>query len=323
MSNQLPLFSTRCTCRHLIVIICLFVLLIAVPATVLADEPNPDASGAGQCAMCHQTEYEEWQNSPHASAMTPLVHPDGSMECGESTEDCTCLSCHTTNFDPANQTFTHEGVTCEACHGAYVEGHPESGMMQLSVDSSVCSGCHVETHKEWSTTAHAKADVQCIGCHRSHSQDLRLANNQLCESCHRERLQDSGHVVHQQSEVTCVDCHTSPATKVANSGEVVTGEHSSGHTFKVVTDVCANCHGATFHNEDFVSNQQTTAHLASLPECPDDASGELASTKEANKTLQNMTIISLGIGIGVGGMIGIVLALAGTYIIQGRKKSDG
>ena len=29
-----------------------------------------------------------------------------------------CLSCHTTGYDDASAKYAHEGVTCEACHGA-------------------------------------------------------------------------------------------------------------------------------------------------------------------------------------------------------------
>ena len=156
------------------------VAVLALFSTVaFADAPIPLQEDPGQCALCHQAEVQDWQTSPHAGAMTSM-DPAALTQCQENQgTDCTCLSCHTSSFDPTAQTVPHEGVTCEACHGKFVEGHPENGEMKLSVDSSVCSECHTETHNSWENTAHAQAGVQCIGCHRSHTQNLRLDDEAL------------------------------------------------------------------------------------------------------------------------------------------------
>ena len=122
------------------------------------------------------------------------------LTCQDASDpNCDCLTCHTTSFDAATPMPDAAGVTCEACHGPLVTGHPESGEMPLDVDSSVCSDCHVDTHAEWQTTAHGEAGVQCIGCHKSHTQNLRLDDQKLCESCHSDRLLDSGHSAHAQA----------------------------------------------------------------------------------------------------------------------------
>lgn len=294
-------------------------LLLALSTAAWANAPMPQSEGPEKCALCHQGEVQEWQESPHANAMTPIdqAHP---AECadGES-EDCTCLSCHTTNFDPSSHTFSQAGVTCEACHGAYVEGHPANGVMQLDVDSSVCSDCHVETHQDWLNTPHAEAGVQCIGCHRSHSQNLRLADEALCKSCHRDRLLDTGHLAHSRVNINCIDCHTKPTTSLTNASLEMGGSPAPRHEFSVATEVCANCHGQTFHEDDaaMVANTAEGSAFGS----PADATVE-AQTQESNRWLQTATLLSMGLGVGLGLMVGIVFMLIIGYIYQRQRSSQ-
>ena len=103
---------------------CLVLLLsLLLPTALWAAPPIP--AGAEKCAKCHTQETDAWQNSPHAKAGMP-------------------------------------GATCEGCHGPYVEGHPEAGTMQLTVDSSICQDCHNSTYAQWQNSTHAQAGVQCI-----------------------------------------------------------------------------------------------------------------------------------------------------------------
>ena len=88
---------------------------------------------------CHSLEKESWQMSPHGQ-----VSADGQPV-----------------------------ATSATCHGEYVEGHPEKGMIPLATDSSACTDCHEQTAAEWKGTVHAEAGIQCISCHLSHTQDLR------------------------------------------------------------------------------------------------------------------------------------------------------
>ena len=106
-------------------------LMLILPATALANPPEPGYEGPEKCAECHSAETGAWMNSPHAKAM---AHLDESLQsvCDQDigAEGCTCLSCHTTDFNPADYTYAYGGVSCEACHGPYVEGHPKNGMMK-------------------------------------------------------------------------------------------------------------------------------------------------------------------------------------------------
>ena len=317
LSGMQPIITSNAT-RWAIALVAIGLFLLAAPA-VDADQPAP--VDPNTCALCHQEEVRDWQNSPHASALDALQgHED--LTCQDASDpNCDCLTCHTTGFDSAAPMPT-AGVTCEACHGPLVTGHPESGDMLLDVDSSVCSDCHVDTHAEWQTTAHGEAGVQCIGCHRSHTQDLRLDDQVLCESCHTERLQDSGHVMHSEAAVACVDCHTSPAaTAISLDGAMP----SPSHEFSVATAACQSCHSDTFRAESavaggadrdtsFVSTDQSAAKTA--------AATSVAETSN-RQWLQGATVLSFGLGIGVGGMAGILFVLIAGFLLQriGRSQS--
>jgi hypothetical protein len=291
-------------------------LLLLVTTAAFADAPTPLQEDPGTCALCHQEEVQDWQASPHANAMSAM-DPAALAECQENQgAGCTCLSCHTSSFDPTAQTVPHESVACEACHGQFVEGHPENGEMKLAVDSSVCSDCHTETHTSWEDTAHAQAGVQCIGCHRSHTQNLRLDDEVLCTSCHRDRLLDSGHVAHITTGVNCIDCHTSPATMTGTDGQLV-----SSHTFAVATDSCASCHGQTFHEDQAVAGQAAVLGAAVEPALTQAAAAgekpaQVVAAQADRRWLQGATALSFGLGIGFGAMVGIIFMLVIGLIIQ-------
>lgn len=324
MLTQSPTLISKAT-KWLILLGCLVALLILFPSIALADQPNPAETDPNKCATCHQAEAQEWQNSPHAQAMTRIDHGK-AMTCEEGQdENCTCLTCHTTNFDTAAKTFSQAGVTCEACHGPYVEGHPENGQMKLDVDSSICSNCHQETHKDWLSTPHAAAGVQCIGCHKSHSQNLRLDDEQLCTSCHRDRLTDPGHAQHIRAGLNCVDCHATPKATSVDASAKMGGSAAPSHQFAVDTQVCANCHGEGFHSATnaAAAGQTTGVVSAAMAEAAsEEQQGVQVVTVDTNRRwLQGATLLSFGVGIGFGAIAGIVFVLIVGLIIQQTRRA--
>lgn len=282
MLNFILIFKPGKLAKWLLQCGCLLLLLwLFLPAAVLAQSPDPSAADDSQtCAKCHADETKAWENSPHAYAAA-----------GE--------------------------VTCEACHGAYVEGHPKDGIMQLGVDSTSCQKCHTETYEQWEDSAHGQANVQCIGCHLSHSQEFRLSDKTLCAACHRERLDTA----HGQADISCVDCHRSP-TNVHELGGVSTREASLGvptanHDFTAVPSRnCASCHDQVAHREDIAP--VSTVRSLTAPECQPELIAKLEATQQTNKSLQTMTPISLGFGMGIGGTLGIIFMLILGYINQKR-----
>jgi hypothetical protein len=291
----------------------LLLVMLLAPTLASADELPPLESDPNQCALCHQIEVQDWQSSPHAAATNAIEN--ANMVCEDGQDCSSCLTCHSTNFSPETGAYEHTGVTCEACHGPLAEGHPEEGVMALSVDSSVCRDCHTDTFEDWNATPHAQAGVQCIGCHRSHTQNLRLDDQALCKSCHRDQLQDGGHLAHLRTGLDCVSCHTSPAS----SPHVANGPSAPTHQFAVNTAVCADCHSNIFRGAA-ASSAASAAHptgAVAATQGSDAASPEerVAEQSLARRVTQT-SVVALGIGLGIGALAGIVFMLAAAILIQ-------
>ncbi len=297
-------------------------LALCLPWVALAAPPTPGDTGPEQCAECHSVEMDAWQNSPHARAMASLDQLRDAAPNEEGEDYKNCLRCHSTEFDPVAGTFMHKGVTCEACHGSYVEDHPKNGVMLLDNGSSVCSDCHIETYEQWLDSPHAQVGVQCIGCHLPHSQDFRLTDDALCGACHRYQLEDFAHTVHN-GDINCTDCHLSRATPdeasaVASADVSVGGNSAPSHRFTAVSSqACVGCHGETTHNQglDNVSTQTTAnAQLSTMIDPTPELEVQLESARQANRSLKVMIAINLGLGLGIGGILGVVFMLGVSWV---------
>lgn len=257
------------------------VILIALvalypPAIAQAALPSPQEGGPESCQACHADEASAWQDSPHAQ---------------------------------------HQ-VTCNACHGPYVEGHPKAGPMPIDVESESCAACHAETYRQWQSSLHASKGVQCIGCHLSHSQQFRLTDQALCSSCHRQVSESFTHTTHRAAGVTCIDCHLSAATSGAQPAL-----HS--HSFAVVTDVCLGCHSQSIHSaaggpSGLISDRAAISLEPSARETQ--LTNEVASLTRANRSLQTLSLVTLGLGLGIGGALGVVFVLVVGAIVQARRR---
>ena len=93
--------------------------------------------------MCHVSQSQQWQTTPHASAWASLM--------GEGkADDESCFSCHVTGgHHPAGpQSVAEVGplkdVGCESCHGpgrAHVAS-PSSETITSDPPQAVCVQCH-------------------------------------------------------------------------------------------------------------------------------------------------------------------------------------
>ena len=96
--------------------------------------------GAEMCARCHESEYEKWSATAHASAWTTLVDVD-MHESGD------CVSCHVTGhgektgFEDFRMKPNLAGVQCEACHNMGTL-HAVGGEDRASLSADACVGCH-------------------------------------------------------------------------------------------------------------------------------------------------------------------------------------
>jgi hypothetical protein len=216
-------------------------------------------------------------------------------------------------------------ATCEDCHGPYVRGHPDDGVMALTVDSDVCDTCHAGTFDQWEGSVHAQAGVQCISCHLSHSQTLRLSDETLCLSCHRDSVGDNFHLAHQLSDVTCTNCHPAPSTDpsvgTAAAGATIP---APDHDFVgIAGDSCVDCH------RQFIGKEQVTTTLAAsdmepvklvaLASSVPELTAKVKTLETEELALATTSVTALGLGTGVGGVLGIVFVLAVGYVMQQRR----
>lgn len=287
---------------------CLVVLLCLVwPGTAWAGGDNQEPV---PCVQCHEAQADTWGHSPHAQAMTALE------TAGQADDEC--LKCHTTHYDSGQHTYAHAGVTCEACHGAYTSDHPQQGVMQLDVDSSVCQDCHALTYAEWHDTAHAQASVQCIGCHQPHSQQTRVEGEALCESCHREK---AGYWVHHSADVHCADCHLSAhdTSDITVQDRLVGSGMAPDHSF-TPSYACVDCHGDRIHDTvlNEVEYQIDSAQVSTVAGSNSNLADELRDVKRDNSMLRTMSLVTLGFGLGAGGMLGVIFTLVVGYVSQER-----
>jgi hypothetical protein len=244
---------------------------------------------------CHSLEKESWQMSPHGA-----LNADGQ---------------------PA--------ATCATCHGEYVEGHPDEGMIPLATDSSACTDCHEQTAQEWEGTIHAEAGIQCISCHLSHSQDLRVTSDHLCQSCHRESLKDPLHSSHWLAETSCTSCHMADGVSAHGDQSVTSSDQTAmlqgtpSHDFVTVSAAqCLDCHSKDVTNLDgpvqteFVVRNELMQAANQVPALR----AELENAQAVNRTLSIWQPVSLGTGIGIGGILGIAFVLVAVRL--GRSKQD-
>ena len=217
-----------------------------------------------------------------------------------------CIGCHPEETESwrdsshANAILNEDtlpGIICESCHGIYVVDHPDQDIMQLTVDSIVCEECHVNTYEQWKHSEHAQAGVQCIGCHLSHSQEFRIAEEALCHSCHLDRYEYYADTPHSDIGLTCPDCHfpSQPISDLVFNSED-----------------CSTCHEGTVHQTLGTLHQADITQVDSTrmqPVAGSDLIVEPAPCikgEQQDESLPTMSLVSLGLGIGIGGMLGIV-----------------
>jgi hypothetical protein len=283
---KVPIQAGRSS-RRLLLVSCLAVLLaLSLPTIALAGSPDPEFVGPDTCAQCHPSEAAVWGDSPHGHVQSSSIEG---------------------------------GVTCEACHGAYVANHPQSGVMQLPVDGSCCQTCHTSTYQEWHETGHAGANVQCTSCHVPHSQETRLSAEELCESCHREEAE---HWVHHEAGVHCTDCHLvqSSASETASDVQVLNTGAAPDHRFGLAVETCVDCHEESIHDRAFheAAGQMEQSQLSEMTERARELAYELEDAKQSSRSLRTMSVVSLGFGLGTGGVMGVIFMLVVGYVTQGR-----
>jgi predicted CXXCH cytochrome family protein len=284
-------------------------------------EAAPDASPLNQetstyagpetCKSCHAELYDTWQTTHHANAFeSPIFQRDWAAE----GSDLTCLECHTTGYNPANGSYSFEGVTCESCHGAFQPGHPGTPM-PLTPDAELCSTCHKTTTDEWHASPHSAANIQCQACHNPHSQTPRAETvTELCTNCHKDMGDSFTHGTHANAGLECSNCHmyTSPRTEDPIMGLVPTG-----HTFTVGSEACIGCHQDTVHTRDTIV--KLSGEAVEAPEVSLESLKMTVSEQEtAIEELKAQSSVRLYTGLAQGAIIGLITGGVAAWVVSRR-----
>ncbi len=265
------------------------------------------------CQSCHPNEYEVWKDSVHANA---TLDPVFQEQLATAPNPDNCLKCHTTGFDTGSGKFMSEGVTCEACHGPYKAGHPAGQTMELPINVSTCRMCHEAAFRDWETSKHAAQSISCFDCHQAHTQGLRTGGVEtLCATCHSAEQTELAHSVHGISGVECTGCHM-PKQMTDTADIAGTRVSASSHTFTVPTDVCYRCHSGALHSTGSTRISAAAPQLPGAAPTVDPArstdarvkelESEVADLRDRFNSLRNISIASIGLALGIGGVIGLI-----------------
>ena len=272
------------------------------------------------CESCHPDAYAAWQGTHHARA---TLDPLFQAQLAQSPDQQTCLACHTTGFNTGSGSFLGEGVTCEACHGPYLEGHPAAETMNRPMDSETCRFCHMDTFEQWESGRHAASGIECFHCHRAHDQGLRTGSEAtLCAVCHADHQTEYAHALHGISGEKCAGCHMAEERV---RGMPVSDVQVRNHNFRVASDTCAGCHRDTFHTVNNLPDlreavsaldpdqRQEWAELVPLlADRVDELEKQLAAQR-------NTDIAIMGLSLGFGSFVGLV---GGVVIMSLRRKGQ-
>jgi hypothetical protein len=282
-----------------------------VDSAQAAPAPAPSGyAGSDTCATCHKDTHDTWMTTRHSQAYSSPVFQEDWDAQGSAVA---CLECHTTGYDAGTGKFVEEGVTCEACHGQFQEGHPQK-TMSVTPDATLCSKCHKTTTDEWRASKHGQISLNCESCHDSHSQAPRAGSvNELCATCHKDTGSSFTHGTHSNAGLQCSDCHMAAASHASSTG----GLFATGHTFTVGSDACINCHKDTVHTRDTIvklSGQGVEQAVLTAE--------ELQQKVQANEqTIQNLeaqSSVRLYTGLIQGAIVGLITGGVAAWVVSRR-----
>ena len=278
------------------------------------------ASEAVRCQECHTQEESRMDFAALGYEVLDAYNlsnfPPKSIESNQDTkvyapEDC--RECHVDEYyEWAQSNHGEVGAGCVACHER--DGAEEHPIAPYSIDHSgeLCGNCHLDQYEDWKTSVHGTKMIACASCHQPHSQGMRIApeKNSVCENCHLLESNDVSHSTHTLAGVFCSDCH-------------VNTMEGTGHTFKVGTGTCLECHGGNIH---------TSAHIAELTDGnveiynPDAVPAE--ETEVAEVVEEPVSIIEAEAPISNAGVnfpiwmivgVGVLIGVGGYWLLAGQE----
>lgn len=171
-------------------------------------------------------------------------------------DGCTASGCHSDKL--AGATVHAVAESCDTCHQATAEGHPQKGRRTFSLlqaEPALCGDCHEVTPS--AAHVHAPfADGSCTTCHDPHASAqpklLTASAGELCAGCHGE--QEATHLHGPVAAGDCTSCHaaheSANPTLLVAAGEAVCfachtdlqGMPESPGVHAAVAAGCTSCH---------------------------------------------------------------------------------
>lgn len=263
-------------------------------------DPPPDE----MCSACHGSFTTSWEQSAHGQAGSNPAFI-AAMEAEESTGSC--LSCHTTGYDPESGDYHSDAITCTACHDTSNANHP---MQPMSADRSakLCGTCHQETLFEWQVSAHRESGLSCIGCHDPHETGLKKDDPLgQCATCHRSRASNFAHSEHSKQGLTCSGCHLA---ELDGPGD---GHARLDHSFNVRLSTCNSCHAYQMHDPSEVHPEGAT------PPAPPDA---LAAVEHLSVVAEPLPVNPVGFAT-LSGLFGLAAGVILAPWLERRYRGNG
>ena len=321
----------------LLLVLLLVVGGIASAAPVSAPEAGPVAQEQDPaCQSCHPDEYEVWRSSTHAGAG---LDPAFQEQLAKAHSQEECLTCHTSGVQAGSGAVMADGVTCQACHGAYQAEHslrdgsqPATATMKLPMESSAtCRTCHEAAFSGWEKSTHSEKKIECFDCHVAHSQGVRTGSvDTLCAACHSDQGTQAAHSRHGISGVNCTSCHMAKQMTSTAAGDAGAQVSASSHSFQVAADVCNGCHGNTIHASGggkAPGNLQVTAASAGALQSSIDEKAvaelrtRITELRRRLTSLRDAAVIGIGLAFGVGGFIGLLVGLVGMSLWKRSRRA--
>ncbi len=86
--------------------------------------------GAESCAKCHESEVQQWQQTPHFATFETLHRNPKAKEIAKRLDlssvkrNDVCVKCHYTQQQKGERVRVVSGISCESCHGAGMDWVP-------------------------------------------------------------------------------------------------------------------------------------------------------------------------------------------------------
>jgi formate-dependent nitrite reductase cytochrome c552 subunit len=146
----------------------------------------------------------------------------------------------------------------------------------------------------------------------------------LCSACHTEEETKLSHEVHGISGINCVSCHMKAEKVPSADGSGTTT--MSNHSFQVASDVCAGCHSGSIHSEDSAKAvqvstkaEETAQQVALQTQRIAELEAQVNADRQRINDFRNIAIVSMGLMLGVGCVVGLIVGVGATTLLSRRK----